>query len=72
MILRQCFNIVKCNLLVTPTCPHLQVNRLHVEVAEFVRDFMNRSMKMNVPMMGPNALFRHLKNRFLSFLSHAL
>jgi hypothetical protein len=52
-----------------PTIDHVIVGRAAGEDADFDIDSINRSMKINVPVMGPHTEFRHRKNRFLAFLS---
>jgi hypothetical protein len=45
------------------------VGRAAHEATGFDKDALNRSMKMSVPTMGPNADFEHRKRDFLNFLS---
>jgi hypothetical protein len=52
-----------------PTIDHVVVNRAVGETTDFDRDAINMSMKMNVPVMGPNTKFRHWKNGLFDFLS---
>jgi hypothetical protein len=52
-----------------PTIDHVVVNRAAGEIADFDRDSINMSMKMNVYVTGPNIEFRHCKNRFLDYMS---
>jgi hypothetical protein len=52
-----------------PTIDHVVVNHAASEAGDFDRDAINWSMKLNVPVMGPNQEFRHWKNMFICFLS---
>jgi spore cortex formation protein SpoVR/YcgB (stage V sporulation) len=46
------------------------VGRAAHEATGFDKDALNRSMKMSVPIMGPNADFKQWKRDFLNFLSN--
>jgi hypothetical protein len=45
------------------------VGRAAHDATGFDKDVLNRSMKMSVPTMGPNADFKQWKKDFLNFLS---
>jgi hypothetical protein len=51
-----------------PTIDHVVLGRAAREAADFDRDSINISMKMNVLMMGPHTQFRHWKNKFCRLL----
>jgi hypothetical protein len=46
------------------------IGRAVHEFNGFDKESLNRSMKMNVPTMGPNNDFKQWKRNFLIFLSH--